>query len=274
MVNGNNHEQVILIFQSVFTVGLPNKMMDQPGKNAISNFQTRTSKTNDIIQELESVLNVDRSTLLVGTASAVGETKFCSTREEEEGKEAKSLQEQRESWDIQRMTQTSGQASVVGGAIKFVKELEQLFQSLEAQKLQLVKSLTSCKENSSSTNKFLPPNLSQFFVYHHQTTRSKIPRKYITSKAALDDIEDTLINGETCKFPNHLLHFTSPFFTLMSPPRTPLSSILSALRWPSNIKNELMLEYAEADLNRGHGSTYSRLKDHLTSLPWLSSGDF
>ncbi|KAK3204471.1 hypothetical protein Dsin_018517 [Dipteronia sinensis] len=89
--------------------------------------------------------------------------------------------------------QKNDQASVVGGAIKFVKELEQLFQSLEAQKLQLVQSLKSCKENSSSTtNKFLPPNLAQFFVYH-QKTRPQIPRKYITSKAALDDIEVTLI---------------------------------------------------------------------------------
>ncbi|KAI9198227.1 hypothetical protein LWI28_012072 [Acer negundo] len=94
--------------------------------------------------------------------------------------------------------QKSDQASVVGGAIKFVKELEQLFQSLEAQKLRLVQSLTSCKENSSSssTNKFLPPNLSQFF----QNTWSQIPRKYITSKAALDDIEVTLIDQRHASF--------------------------------------------------------------------------
>ncbi|KAK2642936.1 hypothetical protein Ddye_024699 [Dipteronia dyeriana] len=88
--------------------------------------------------------------------------------------------------------QKSDQASVVGGAIKFVKELEQLFQSLEAQKLQLVKSLTSCKENNSSTSKFLPPNLSQFCVYHHNSW-SQIPRKFITSKTALDNMEVTLM---------------------------------------------------------------------------------
>ncbi|TXG47983.1 hypothetical protein EZV62_027277 [Acer yangbiense] len=95
--------------------------------------------------------------------------------------------------------QKNDQASVVGGAIKFVKELEQLFQSLEAQKLhQLVQSLTSRKENSSSssTNKFLPPNFSQFF----QNTWSQIPRKYITSKAALDDIEVTLIDQRHASF--------------------------------------------------------------------------
>ncbi|KAK0579279.1 hypothetical protein LWI29_023920 [Acer saccharum] len=73
--------------------------------------------------------------------------------------------------------QKNDQASVVGGAIKFVKELEQLFQSLEAQKLQLVKSLTSCKENSSSST-----------------------NKYITSKAALDDIEVTLIDQRHASF--------------------------------------------------------------------------
>ncbi|KAL5773970.1 hypothetical protein ACOSP7_011527 [Xanthoceras sorbifolium] len=89
--------------------------------------------------------------------------------------------------------QKRDQASVVGSAIEFVKELEQLCQSLKAQKLELVQSLRSCKE-SSSTSKFLPPNLAQFLVYH-QNTWSQIPRKYITSIAALANMEVTLIES-------------------------------------------------------------------------------
>ncbi|KAL5774368.1 hypothetical protein ACOSP7_011925 [Xanthoceras sorbifolium] len=70
------------------------------------------------------------------------------------------------------------QASVVGSAIKFVKELEQLL---------------ICKE-SSSTSKFLPSNLAQFLAYH-QNIWSQIPRKYIKSKAALANMEATLIES-------------------------------------------------------------------------------
>lgn len=100
------------------------------------------------------------------------------------------------------------QASIVGGAIEFVKELEHLLQSLEAQKLQLLEpeqpagaggvTLTAPAGEEISTMRstsklVMPPPFAQFFVYP-QYTWSQIPNKYTSkTKAAIADIEVTLI---------------------------------------------------------------------------------
>ncbi|WJZ82703.1 hypothetical protein VitviT2T_002438 [Vitis vinifera] len=104
--------------------------------------------------------------------------------------------------------QRGDQASIVGGAIEFVKELEHLLQSLEARKHKMVQGVRENVDDSSSSsssstgtgtgtgitaNKFMPPPFSQFFVYP-QYTWSQMPNKYTSkSKAAVADIEVTLI---------------------------------------------------------------------------------
>ncbi|KAK6934974.1 Myc-type, basic helix-loop-helix (bHLH) domain [Dillenia turbinata] len=102
--------------------------------------------------------------------------------------------------------QRGDQASIVGGAIEFVKELEQLLQSLEAQKLQILEQeiaksnmkediSTNATRTTSMNSKFPPqvPPFSQFFAYP-QYTCSQIPSKYTSkSKQAIADIEVTLI---------------------------------------------------------------------------------
>ncbi|GMY29737.1 transcription factor bHLH71-like [Fagus crenata] len=97
--------------------------------------------------------------------------------------------------------QRGDQASIVGGAIEFVKELEHLLQSLEAQKLQLVQpgavGVGGLNEDTTTTttSKLLAvqPPFAQFFVYP-QYTWSQIPNKYTSkTKAAIADIEVTLI---------------------------------------------------------------------------------
>lgn len=100
------------------------------------------------------------------------------------------------------MTQ-GDQASIVGGAIDFVKELEQLLQSLEAQKRKVLQE----QELEESKNKYeldLPP-FSDFFTYP-QYIRFHAPRDYFPSPPspethhhhrtpALADIEVTLIES-------------------------------------------------------------------------------
>ncbi|MFS8030034.1 putative transcription factor bHLH family [Helianthus anomalus] len=98
--------------------------------------------------------------------------------------------------------QRGDQASIVGGAIEFVKELEHLLQSLEAKKFLLTqqqqeedgghdRNLT--KLSSSSSSSTAAPPFSQFFSYP-QYTCSQIPNKFTSkSKAAIADIEVTLI---------------------------------------------------------------------------------
>ncbi|KAI3787503.1 hypothetical protein L1987_42018 [Smallanthus sonchifolius] len=90
--------------------------------------------------------------------------------------------------------QRGDQASIVGGAIEFVKELEHLLQSLEAQKFLLTQQQDEgghdCNFTKSSS---AAPPFSQFFSYP-QYTCSQIPNKYTSkSKAAIADIEVTLI---------------------------------------------------------------------------------
>lgn len=105
--------------------------------------------------------------------------------------------------------QRGDQASIVGGAIQFVKELEHLLQSLEARKLEL--NLQENKniggsdhhhpyqdhnnqDNYMMSSKLEPPPFAQFFVCP-QYIWSQISTKYYTSKtnAAIADIEVTLI---------------------------------------------------------------------------------
>lgn len=94
--------------------------------------------------------------------------------------------------------QRGDQASIVGGAIEFVKELEHLLQSLEAQKFLLNQQQQREEEEDSdfadnTKSSSAPPPFSQFFSYP-QYTCSQIPNKYTSkSKAAIADIEVTLI---------------------------------------------------------------------------------
>lgn len=86
------------------------------------------------------------------------------------------------------------QASIVGGAIQFVKELEHLLQSLEVQKLQLVGFKgTNQEENMMDSSKFLTSPFSQFFA--HPQYGWSLPSNKHTAKtqAAMADIEVTLI---------------------------------------------------------------------------------
>ncbi|XP_059644376.1 transcription factor bHLH71 [Cornus florida] len=95
------------------------------------------------------------------------------------------------------------QASIVGAAIEYVKELEHLLQTLEAQKLVLLQGgKTSIDTTSTTTDtaaatttatEVVPHSFAQFFA-HPQYTWSQNPNKYTSkSKAAVADIEVTLI---------------------------------------------------------------------------------
>ncbi|KAF8027198.1 hypothetical protein BT93_E0188 [Corymbia citriodora subsp. variegata] len=104
--------------------------------------------------------------------------------------------------------QRGDQASIVGGAIEFVKELEHLLQSLEAQKLQLSQHKagqditneeadTTNDPNNDDSSKVPQTPFSQFFMYP-QYTWSQAPNKYTAPStsaagAAIADIEVTLI---------------------------------------------------------------------------------
>ncbi|KAM0015685.1 putative transcription factor bHLH family [Helianthus debilis subsp. tardiflorus] len=92
--------------------------------------------------------------------------------------------------------QRGDQASIVGGAIEFVKELEHLLQSLEAQKFVFTQQQEEGGGEDGNFTKLTSstaPPFSQFFSYP-QYTCSQIPNKYTSkSKAAVADIEVTLI---------------------------------------------------------------------------------
>ncbi|WOL09538.1 transcription factor bHLH96-like [Canna indica] len=103
--------------------------------------------------------------------------------------------------------QRGDQASIVGGAIDFVKELEQLLQSLEAQKRALQQQSagkspstndhtgSSSSSNSNSSNGADSPPFSQFFSFPQyswcHTTQDRPPPE--SQPPALADIEVTLI---------------------------------------------------------------------------------
>ncbi|XP_043694722.1 transcription factor bHLH71-like [Telopea speciosissima] len=96
--------------------------------------------------------------------------------------------------------QRGDQASIVGGAIEFVKELEQLLQSLEAKKHQLEKEGGSerahentSNNNNNNNNNFLSPPFAEFFSYP-QYLWCQNPCKYpVENRPAIADIEVTLI---------------------------------------------------------------------------------
>lgn len=119
--------------------------------------------------------------------------------------------------------QRGDQASIVGGAIEFVKELEHLLQSLEAKKLQLLQqevAQTNEESSSSSIFKLMSPPFAQFFAYP-QYTWSQAPTKYPSkTKAAIADIEVTLIETHanlrilSRRSPRQLSKLVSGFQTL------------------------------------------------------------
>ncbi|XP_009763212.1 transcription factor bHLH71-like [Nicotiana sylvestris] len=87
--------------------------------------------------------------------------------------------------------QRGDQASIVGGAIEFVKELEHILQSLEAQKFLLLQQ--GGGDGEVPSEKYFPTPFAQFFSYP-QYTCSQLPNIYTSkSKAAIADIEVTLI---------------------------------------------------------------------------------
>ncbi|KAL1568891.1 transcription factor bHLH71-like [Salvia divinorum] len=83
--------------------------------------------------------------------------------------------------------QRGDQASIVGGAIEFVKELEQIVQSLEAKKYALL-------EHDENENQKKSP-FGEFFAYpQFSCSDSQLSSKYTSqSTAAIADIEVTLI---------------------------------------------------------------------------------
>ncbi|KAK8520736.1 hypothetical protein V6N13_076870 [Hibiscus sabdariffa] len=98
--------------------------------------------------------------------------------------------------------QRGDQASIVGGAIEFVKELEHLLQSLEAEKLRVlpqvrpVAAAAATNDETGNTNSQLlsPTPFAQFSMHPDQYTRSQVPNKYTSkTKAATADVEVTLI---------------------------------------------------------------------------------
>ncbi|CAN8245843.1 unnamed protein product [Cochlearia groenlandica] len=94
------------------------------------------------------------------------------------------------------------QASIVGGAIDFIKELEHQLLSLQAQKLQetkpnhIVTSSTSQESNNQSAeNPQQPSSISQFFLHSYDPSQLENNRNGSTSsvKTSMEDLEVTLI---------------------------------------------------------------------------------
>ncbi|KAK1379105.1 Transcription factor bHLH96 [Heracleum sosnowskyi] len=85
------------------------------------------------------------------------------------------------------------QASIVGGAITFVKELEHLLQTLEAKKIQQSQETKRDSESESTS----PTPFSQFFAFPQYSFCSQMPNKYTRSKSNGGDaeIEVTLIES-------------------------------------------------------------------------------
>ncbi|PIN05124.1 hypothetical protein CDL12_22335 [Handroanthus impetiginosus] len=98
--------------------------------------------------------------------------------------------------------QRGDQASIVGGAIEFVKELEHILQSLEAKKFALLEGSNkdhnniNNNQNSDENKQFLGSPFAQFFAYPQFSCshQNQLGNKYTSqSKAAIADIEVTLI---------------------------------------------------------------------------------
>ncbi|CAN6971980.1 unnamed protein product [Brassica rapa subsp. trilocularis] len=101
----------------------------------------------------------------------------------------------------QPFAQKGDQASIVGGAIDFIKELEQQLLSLEAQKLQKAQtnqtgsSSTSQDSNGERENAHQPCSLSLSHFFLHSYDPSQENRVGTTSSVstAMEDLEVTLI---------------------------------------------------------------------------------
>ncbi|KAL1223797.1 Transcription factor bHLH71 [Cardamine amara subsp. amara] len=98
----------------------------------------------------------------------------------------------------QPFAQKGDQASIVGGAIDFIKELEHQLLSLEAQKLQLsqtVTSSTSQDSNGEPENPHQPSSLSlsQFFLHSYDPNQETRNGSTSSVKTAMEDLEVTLI---------------------------------------------------------------------------------
>ncbi|KAE8717530.1 Transcription factor bHLH94 [Hibiscus syriacus] len=97
----------------------------------------------------------------------------------------------------QSYVQRGDQASTVGGAIEFVKELEYLLQTLEARKLRVLQQQQTVgnelETNGDKDSELLSSLFSHFFMYP-QYAWSQNPNKYTPkTTASLADIEVTLI---------------------------------------------------------------------------------
>lgn len=78
---------------------------------------------------------------------------------------------------------------MVGGAIEFVKELEQLLQSLEAQK-RLLQQVGGPHDNNTN---FLAPPFKQFFTYPQYLWCQRPSEFPVENRSTVADIEVTLI---------------------------------------------------------------------------------
>ncbi|XP_010559298.1 PREDICTED: transcription factor bHLH71 [Tarenaya hassleriana] len=98
----------------------------------------------------------------------------------------------------QSYAQKGDQASIVGGAIDFIKELEHKLQSLEAQKLQLYQSNRGFPSSSSTSQdsgeaENHTQSLSQFFLHSYDPSQENKNGSRSFVRAAMADVEVTLI---------------------------------------------------------------------------------
>ncbi|XP_022881645.1 transcription factor bHLH71-like isoform X2 [Olea europaea var. sylvestris] len=94
--------------------------------------------------------------------------------------------------------QRGDQASIVGGAIEFVKDLEHVLQSLEAKKFVLQQAATAetgdANDHTHGSNKMLKINPFAQFFSHPQFSCSNLHNNYTSqNSAAIAEIEVTLI---------------------------------------------------------------------------------
>nr|WCO08250.1 hypothetical protein [Suaeda aralocaspica] len=122
--------------------------------------------------------------------------------------------------------QRGDQASIVGGAIEYVKELEHLVHSLEVQKLLCLQQPRVMRSELSDTptttnNSTLSTPITEFIFSDSEHTSSQVGNKYtLKSKAAVADIEVTLIETHanlrilSKKNPRQLSRLVAGFLTL------------------------------------------------------------
>ncbi|TKY58535.1 Transcription factor bHLH96 [Spatholobus suberectus] len=116
--------------------------------------------------------------------------------------------------------QRGDQASIVGGAIEFVKELEHFLQSLEARKLQLIQQEVAPTNEHTANSKLKQPPFAQFFLYPQYTWSQTLNKYTSKTKATIADIEVTLIETHanlrilTRRSPGQLTKLIAGFQTL------------------------------------------------------------